>query len=259
MSNVLTGNDRPYVFCHMSQSLDGKIIGNWMDIPEAKESHTVFYDIAFGKEPHYQHRGWISGRETTDYNFTGYRKPDLSPYQDVSVDAGDWVRDYDLPMYYISLDRRGVLAWNQPTARFKDTEAQVLEVLTESVDSAYRAYLRNRGIPYIICGERDIDWALLLRKLKHDFHMDTVMLGGGGAINWSLIQAGLCDEVSLVIGTAADGSPHTPSVFHTVEGLSSDRPVGFELIDHQVFPQGTLWLRYKIGKIYESATWKNKG
>ena len=37
----------------------------------------AFYDIAFGKEPLYHHQGWLSGRVTTDDNFTFYRKPDL--------------------------------------------------------------------------------------------------------------------------------------------------------------------------------------
>lgn len=45
---------------------------------------------------------------------------------------------------------------------------------------------------------------LLLQKQNDLFQMDLVMLGGGGVLNWSFIQAGLCDEVSRVVAPAAD-------------------------------------------------------
>lgn len=58
---------------------------------------------------------------------------------------------------------------------------------------------------------------LLLQKLNDLFQMDLVMLGGGGVLNWSFIQAGLCDEVSVVIAPAADASATSPSLFDTKE------------------------------------------
>ena len=71
--------DRPYIFCHMFVSLDGKIMGNYMDLPACEAASDLFYDIAFGPEPVYRHQGWLSGRVTTDDNFTHYRTPDLIP------------------------------------------------------------------------------------------------------------------------------------------------------------------------------------
>ena len=62
--------DRPYIFCHMMTSLDGKIMGKYMETPEGEIAGTVFYNIAFGKDRHYKHQGWLSGRVTTDDNFT---------------------------------------------------------------------------------------------------------------------------------------------------------------------------------------------
>lgn len=62
------------------------------------------------------------------------------------------------------------------------------------------------------------------------------------------IQAGMCDEVSVVIAAAADGSLKTPALFDAFENGESDRPQRFELID--VLPQGggAIWARYKIIK-----------
>ena len=44
--------NRPYVFCHMLTSLDGKIMGSYMETPEGEQAGEVFYDIAFGKNPY---------------------------------------------------------------------------------------------------------------------------------------------------------------------------------------------------------------
>ena len=64
---------RPYVFCHMMTSLDGKIIGNSMRTPEADAGGELFDSLAFGANPFYHHQGWLSGRVTTDDNFTHHR------------------------------------------------------------------------------------------------------------------------------------------------------------------------------------------
>ncbi|WP_440896555.1 dihydrofolate reductase family protein [Amphibacillus sp. Q70] len=250
-------NNRPYVFCHMLTSLDGKVIGNFMDIPESSESHQVFYDIAFGEERFYQHSGWLSGRMTSDYNYTYYKKPELDESSE-EVPAGDFIAEQDLDMYYISIDSKGVLAWETAEISFKQTKAHVVEVLSEKASNAYKAYLRQRHISYIICGEKTIDFELMLTKLKDIFKMETVMLGGGGVLNWSFIQQGLCDELSQVIARASDGSNQTPALFDEVEGLSDDRPVGFKLINVDSFEKGTIWLRYKVGDIYESERWIDK-
>ena len=48
---------RPYIFCHMMTSLDGKITGSYMNTPEGNLAGNVFYDIAFGKNAYYKHQG----------------------------------------------------------------------------------------------------------------------------------------------------------------------------------------------------------
>ena len=74
------------------------------------------------------------------------------------------------------------------------------------------------------------------------------MLGGGGVLNWSFIQAGLCDEVSLVVAASVDGSTKTPTLFMEKEGLSEDKPVHFKLQDVKIMDGDSLWLRYTVKK-----------
>ena len=241
--------NRPYIFCHMMTSLDGKIMGSFMETPEGETAGNVFYNISFGSNPYYKHQGWLSGRVTTDDNFTFYEKPDLDENAE-TVPEGDFVAQPDAGMYYVSVDPSGKLGWKNCNLTYIDTHAHVLEVLTGKASNAYKAFLRKLGISYIIAGEDSLDYALAMEQLKTVLGIETLMLGGGGVLNWSFIQAGMCDEISVVIAPAADGSSDTPALFATRGGLAADRPVGFKLQDAEVKDGGSVWLRYivKSGK-----------
>lgn len=236
--------NRPYIFCHMMTSMDGKIMGSYMETPEGTAASSVFYELAFGKHPHYRHQGWLSGRVTTDDNFTFYEKPALDENAAL-VAPGDYVA-CRADMYYVSVDPSGKLGWKENSLTYVDTTAHVLEILTEKASNAYKAFLRGLGISYIIAGEDELDYAQVTQKLKEQFGIETLMLGGGGVLNWSFIQAGMCDEVSIVMAAAADGSAQTPSLFGTREGLSSNRAVSFDLQAAEVKEGGSVWLRYLV-------------
>ena len=239
--------NRPYIFCHMMTSLDGKIAGSFMETAESEIAGDVFYDIAFGKNPYYKHQGWLSGRVTTDDNFTFYEKPELDENAALVPD-GDFIANPDASMYYVSVDPSGKLGWKSCELTYIDTHAHVLEVLTQKAGNAYKAFLRKLGISYIIAGADSLDYALAMKKLKELFHIDTLMLGGGGVLNWSFMQAGMCDEVSIVSAPAADGSAETTALFAAKNGLAENRPVGFELQNAEVKDGGSVWLRYLIKK-----------
>ena len=151
--------NRPYIFCHMMISLDGKIAGSFMETAESEIAGDVFYDIAFGKNPYYKHQGWLSGRVTTDDNFTFYEKPELDENAALVPD-GDFIANPDAGMYYVSVDPSGKLGWKSCELTYIDTRAHVLEVLTQKAGNAYKAFLRKLGISYIIAGADLLDdWA----------------------------------------------------------------------------------------------------
>ncbi len=239
--------NRPYIFCHMMTSLDGKIMGNYMETAAGAAAGEVFYNLSFGKNPYYKHQGWLSGRVTTDDNFTLYEKPELDENAP-PVPAGDFVAKPHEPMYYVSVDPSGKLGWKSCDLTYRDTRAHVLELLTGKAGNAYKAFLRKLGISYLIAGEDALDYALAMEKLKNLFGMETLMLGGGGVLNWSFIQAGMCDEVSVVIASAADGSPQTPTLFAARDGLTSDKAVEFALQSAEIKDGGSVWLRYLVKK-----------
>ncbi|GAA0594985.1 hypothetical protein GCM10009001_08890 [Virgibacillus siamensis] len=67
--------NRPYIFCHMLVSVDGKIIRNYMVAPEGKESGKLFYNLAFGENPHCHHQGWYSGVQRQMITSPNIRSP----------------------------------------------------------------------------------------------------------------------------------------------------------------------------------------
>lgn len=220
-------------------------MGNYMDTPACAAASDAFYQIAFGAKPYYRHQGWLSGRVTTDDNFTFYKEPALEETAP-PVPEGDFVADAHAGMYYVSIDPSGKLGWESNQLTYVETTAHVLEVLTGKVSNAYKAFLRKLNISYIIAGEEQLDYGLLMEKLYQLFHIETLMLGGGGVLNWSFLQAGLCDEVSIVLAPAADGSNDTPALFAVCDGLSADIPVSFQLQQVEVLEDSVVWLRYTV-------------
>lgn len=236
--------NRPYIFCHMITSIDGKIDGTHKTFSERGKNALDFYNIAFGENAYYTLDGWLSGRATSEVGFTQGKKPNI-PKNAEEVPAGDYIVATNLK-YYVSIDTSGKLGWDQNTVQYRDTKAHIIEVLTEKASNSYKAMLRELNISYVIAGKEELDIALLLTKLKEKFGIESLMLGGGGVLNWSFIQAGACDEISMLIAPFADGSSKTHAIFQTKEGVSQDIPVAFKLDHVEQRPHDGVWIRYKI-------------
>ncbi|RRJ20786.1 5-amino-6-(5-phosphoribosylamino)uracil reductase, partial [Pseudomonas aeruginosa] len=84
---------------------------------------------------------------------------------------------------------------------FRDRpEMHVIEVVSKNVSDAYLEHLRNINVSYIFGGEdRKLDLSVVLDKLHDYFGLETVILSGGGNVNWSFFEQGLIDEVSIVM------------------------------------------------------------
>ena len=238
--------NRPFIFCHMLTSADGRIHGNYMHTPELKDAEEVFYELAFGRHAFYRPNAWICGRVTTEDMFTDGSELRLND-SGKPVPEGDFICISPFAdFYYVALDSRGVIGWCDCFVNIRGKEVPIIEVLTDQAPNSYKAHLRNLGISYIICGRKDVSYTTLLEKLSSYFDIDSIMLGGGGVLNWSFIQRGLCDEVSLVVAPVADGNQHAASVFETNERFSTPQAVGFQLLTAEVRQGGTAWLRYSV-------------
>lgn len=237
--------NRPYIVCHMETSLDGKIMGKylWLPLPDGVEDS--FYLVQNQK---FSYEAIIFGRTTIEDNHTFYQEPSMD-LEAPLVPVGDYLAPgSELGKYFIVLDRHGKIAWQDNMVEEGNVKRHIVEILTENTPNAYKDFLRRKGISYLICGKVNIDLAMTCQKIKELLHVKTMLLGGGGVINWSFLQAGLVDEVSQVIAGAADGSVETQTLFMAKEGLSKDQPIRFKPLSVEVMPDDAVWIRWQVGE-----------
>lgn len=215
--------ERPYIMCHILCSLDGKIAGPFMETPAVGAAGAEYARLRAEWEPDAMLYG-----TTTTKEFTGGRTPVLTA--GAEAPEGDYAAPHTLRQYYVSLDAAGEIAWESGVFRRPGRpDCHVIEVLTGQTPAAYRAYLRERGVSYLIAGEASLDCAAAAQKLYRLFGIERLMLCGGGAANWSFLRQGMMDELSLVLAPAADGEPASPSVFSRMGGLAETAPAQFRL------------------------------
>ena len=234
--------NRPKIICHMETSPDGKIMGKYLWLPQRGDSEDSFYAVL----SKYDYQAQLLGRTTVDDNTTLYRKPEINE-KAPPVPEGDFLAEgAKLGQYLIALDSHGKLAWEENTTDSEGKKAHVVEILTESTANGYKDFLRRKGISYLFCGKDRVDLSLACEKIKDLLHVDTMILGGGGTVNWSFLEAGLVDEVSQVIAPAADGSTETQTLFMAKKGLSSDEPVLFTPLSVEIMADDAVWIRWKV-------------
>ncbi len=215
--------ERPYTICHILSALDGKITGAFMG---TKAAQTVSGEYARIRSE-YRADAWLYGTVTTK-EFTQGRQPELDSVAEVF--DGDFVAENDAALYYVSVDTQGEIGWESGTFRKAGRpDAHVIEVLTGCTAPAYRAFLRKRGVSYILAGSEMLDCKLAAEKLYRLFGIDTLLICGGGTMNWTFLQQGAVDEVSLLIAPAADGNPDSVTVFEKSALLPPGEPVSFHL------------------------------
>lgn len=230
--------NRPYVICHILGSLDGKINGPFMTADA-----TRLLAGEYGKiRTEMNADAWLYGT-TTVKEFLNFRKPVLD--KNACVPERDFVACDDTKPYFVALDAKGELGWE--SGRFANrgrTESHVIEILTEATPASYRAYLRKHGVSYIIAGKTELNCEIAMEKLYRLFHIEKLLICGGGVADWTFLQAGMVDELSLVMSPVTDGSSGNASVFTRIEELAAGDPVEFDLKAVEQIGSGGLYLSY---------------
>lgn len=188
--------ERAKVICHMLISIDGNIQNDFHGHPDTSYASKIY------EERNYSYGQAIGiGRNTVDDG----RRPDLSSYNDAVVEYKDKVILDDCT-YGIIFDRKGQMCWDGKYQEYEDIpKRRTLEILTEQASLQYLAYLDEMEIPYLLGGKVDLDLELVLHKLKRDYGIETMVLGGGATLNAAFFATDLVDEISLVIAPGVNG------------------------------------------------------
>ncbi|TGD79460.1 dihydrofolate reductase family protein [Hymenobacter wooponensis] len=227
---------RPRVICHMMSTVDGKILSaNWKD-----EDITQTFSGYFEKyHETFTSQAWMCGRITMERDFSGGVEPQpQTPPQPIARQA--FIGNKDATSFAIAVDAHGKLGWDS-----NETGGDhIIEVLTEQVSDEYLYYLQQKRISYLFAGEKEVDFASVLEQLATLFPIQTLMLEGGGHLNGSLLNAGLIDELSLLLLPLADGTPKSPTTFEVSEYLAKGPATRLQLTQVQQLDNDVVWLKY---------------
>lgn len=236
--------NKPYVIIHTHTSIDGNL--DIMDLPEFEEASRQYQELSLGSQKHkLDVQAYLNGKNTIEEHVTFYKTPDLNEGAPL-VPKGDYVAYSDAPMYYVSIDPKGELSFEENTFGYGGIDSHFIEILTEQAYNAYKDFLRRKQISYIIAGKDQIDYELMLDKLYTLFNIKRLMVGGGGTINWSFVQNGLVDEVSVILAPIANADPNGHRFFAAKEPYSISKATAFQLKSVEELEHGTLWIRYTV-------------
>jgi riboflavin biosynthesis pyrimidine reductase len=219
----------------MTTSIDGRIVVHgWPDSAAVRREYEVVHAS-------YEADGWICGRVTME-PFAGGVRPEAELVREHAAGGApreDFRAPGEFDSFAFAVDARGRLAWES-----NDIDGDhVVAILSERVSDEYLAFLRGRGVSYLLAGAPDVDLALALAKVAAQFGVRTLMLEGGGRINGGMLRAGLVDEVSLLVAPVVDGRVGTPGLFDADDDFAPQRLV-LDAAERRA--DDVLWLRYRV-------------
>lgn len=226
---------KPYVICHMTTSVDGRILPKRWHPPYQDDNG--IYERLHGE---IGGDAWLVGRVTGQE----FAKRD-APYPasgGTPIARENWFAQTEADSWAVVLDAGGKIAWG----RADIGGDPLVVVLAEAVADSHLAGLRQDGVSYIFAGENEIDLPAALETLNRDLGIERLLLEGGGAINGALLQAGLVDELSLIVAPSVDGTPGSAALFDIHGGPGALSDVRMVLETCQALDDGYAWLRYRF-------------
>lgn len=221
---------KPYIICHMMTSVDGRIdCAMTSQLRGVEDYYNTLEELNLPTT--------LSGRVTAELEMAepGFFEAKSS---DIYGQEG-FSKKKAANGYEIVVDTKGKLLWQDAS----DVEKPYLIITSEKVTKEYLAYLDGQNISWIACGEDKIDLARAAEILAIEFGVERMGIVGGPAINSAFLDAGLLDEISILIGAGIDARGEMPSVF---DGFNMNHPlIQLKLIDVKKFDSDAVWLRYK--------------
>lgn len=222
--------NKPYIVCYMMMSVDGRIdCGMTAQLKGNDDYYRTLEELNLSST--------LSGRTTAQLEMAlpGTFEAEDSP----AYGKEGFSKKTDAPGYEIVTDSKGILLWEKEESNVKPH----LIMTSEKVTEAYLKYLDEQNISWIVCGKEHVDVKRASEILAEEFHVSRLGVVGGPVINTAFLNAGLLDEVDLMIGPGIDGRSEMPSVF---EGRTDSHPLALQLMDVRKSEEGTVLLRYRV-------------
>lgn len=204
---------RAKVIVHMYVSVDGKFKGQEGSPALGEYYAKSLFDLSNAN----------ANGSTTLIEAAAPQKPDLSSYTGEGIEYEDWIPDIKADTWVVAIDRKGKVGWESPYWTYGPIKMRVVEVVTKQAPKAYLEFLRAKQIPYIVAGEDEFDLEEILVKVKKYFKIDPLVVSGGAITNGLFLNAGLVDEISLVVTPNVSGDNNIRSAFDTMGQINHDK------------------------------------
>lgn len=222
---------KPFIISHMMESVDGRID---CAMTEQIEPSNVYYDALDELEC----PTTLEGRVTMQIHFA---EPEPFVAKDSTpIGKTAFRKVSDEPGYAVAIDTMGKLKWPSNVHDGKP----LLVITSEACAKEYLDACTAQGISWIAVGEKRIDLAKAVDMLNTEFGVNRMAVVGGGHINGAFLEAGLLDEVSVMVGPGIDGRKGMASVFDGIE--DADRPATLLKLNDVKRMGDTVWLRYSF-------------
>lgn len=225
---------KPYIICHMMSSIDGHALTDGWDRPFKKAAGELYEKLAAT----FAFDAWICGRTTMEEIAHGEGYP--KGLAKAPMPRTPYFARRDAATYAVAIDGHGKVAWKSNEA----LGSHVVAVLTEAVSDDYLAYLQSIEVSYFFGGKADIDLALVVQTLADELGTARLIVEGGPHVSGSFVDAGLVDEVSVLILPLVDGRGDHPASFEVAKERWT-QPHYLTLVSAEVQDGGGVWLRYK--------------
>ena len=225
---------KPYIACHMMSSIDGHALTDGWDRPFKKNAGELYESLA----QEFKFDAWVCGRVTMQEISHGGDYP--RGLAEAPIPRAHHFAKRDATTYAVSIDPHGKVAWKSNEA----LASHIVEVVTETVSDDYLAYLQSIGVSYIFGGKTQIDLARVVAILASELGVKRLIVEGGPTLSGSFVNAGLVDEVSVLILPLVDGRGEHPASFE-IPMNTWKTPTYLSLSSAKVQDGGAIWLRYK--------------
>lgn len=224
--------NKPYIVCYMMTSVDGRIDCDMVGkLAGVEEYYPLLDELGL--------QSAISGKTTARLElaeFGEFKSGNKTPFGKETVSK----KTDSENGYTIVADTKGTLLWKHDSEYYRPH----ILITSKQVSQEYLSYLDEKNISYIVSGDTKIDLAVACEILRETFEIERLGIVGGPAINTAFLDAGLLDEVIILIGAGIDGRESFPPVFNR-EDNSNTAPTPLQLIEVKSYDSGAVFIRYK--------------